>query len=61
MKQMRVFLTAAALLVMVLALASPAPADLGLDVSPAKFELAMKPGGSYNVPITAASTRRTYK
>lgn len=52
MKQMRVFLTAAALLVMVLALASPAPADLGLDVSPAKFELAMKPGGSYNVPIT---------
>lgn len=52
MKQMRVSIIAAAVLLMMLAMASPAPADLGLDVSPAKFELSMKPGGSYNVPIT---------
>lgn len=52
MRKMRVFIVAAAVAVMVVGLSAPAPADLGLDVSPAKFELSMKPGSSYNVPIT---------
>lgn len=52
MKLMRAFVIAASLGVMVLGLTTPAPADLGLDVSPAKFELSMKAGGTYNVPVT---------
>jgi hypothetical protein len=52
MKYSRVIAPIAVLTVMMLALTRPAPADLGLDVSPAKFELAMKPGTSYNIPVT---------
>ena len=37
---------------MAFAVAAPAPADLGVDVSPAKLELSMTPGASYNIPVT---------
>lgn len=34
---------------------APAPADIGINVSPAKFQLAMTPGSTYNVPITVSN------
>ena len=37
---------------MILGLTGRAPADLGIDVSPAKLELTMTPGTSYNIPVT---------
>jgi hypothetical protein len=37
---------------MLLSLTAPVPAELGLDVSPVKMELAMAPGSSYNIPLT---------
>lgn len=52
MKHYRVLAFAASLIALVLVAPSPAPADLGLDVSPAKLELTMTPGTTYNVPIT---------
>ena len=38
------------------ATALPAPADLGLDVSPAKYEMQVVPGKSSTVPITIRNT-----
>lgn len=52
MKQLRVFAIATVAALMLLAMTGPAPADLGLDVSPAKLELSMAPGTNYNIPVT---------
>lgn len=52
MKYLRVFVYIASALVMAFAVTAPAPADLGVDVSPAKLELSMTPGSSYNIPVT---------
>jgi P pilus assembly chaperone PapD len=52
MKHHRVLVFIAALTAVTLIAPQPAPADLGLDVSPAKLELSMAPGTTYNVPIT---------
>lgn len=52
MKHARVFRYAVVPLVMALAMTAPAPADLGIDVSPAKLEVSMGPGTTYNLPVT---------
>lgn len=52
MKHYRAFAFVTALAALVLLAPQPAPADLGLDVSPAKLELTMTPGTTYNIPIT---------
>jgi hypothetical protein len=52
MKQYRILALAASFIALAVLAPQPAPADLGLDVSPAKLELTMTPGTSYNIPIT---------
>lgn len=52
MKHFRIIAVVVSAIAIVLGTSGPAPADIGLDVTPAKFELSMAPGNTYNVPIT---------
>jgi P pilus assembly chaperone PapD len=52
MMHQRILVLAAAITTLFLFAPAASPADVGLDVSPAKFELEMTPGASYNIPVT---------
>jgi P pilus assembly chaperone PapD len=59
MMQFRSLALAAALTVLLLLTPQRAPADLGLNVSPAKMELSMTPGSTYNIPVTVQNGTTT--
>jgi hypothetical protein len=52
----RQLLTIAASVIIVIATAYPAPADLSLDVAPAKIEMQVTPGSAQTIPITVRNS-----
>jgi P pilus assembly chaperone PapD len=59
MMQYRILALATAFTALLFLAPQSAPADLGLDVSPAKMELSMPPGSSYNIPVTVRNGTTT--
>jgi hypothetical protein len=56
MRAHRFTIALTALLIVAGILPASAPADLGLNVSPAKMELSMAPGTTYNIPVTVQNS-----